>query len=92
MEVDRAGFAVAGWNVTLNKVDLAAGSASFGGAAGDTTTATLGGVSGSGTWEGAFFGNARADGKPGAVAGVFDAQSTPCAYFRWVRRHQHDRG
>ena len=62
-----------GWSVTLNKVDLAAGSASFGGTAGDTTTATLGGVTGTGTWEGAFFGNARADGKPGSVAGVFDA-------------------
>ena len=62
-----------GWSVTLNKVDLAAGSASFGGTAGDTTTATLGGVTGTGTWEGGFFGNARADGKPGSVAGVFDA-------------------
>ena len=65
--------ALEGWSVTLNKVDLAPGSASFGGTAGDTTTATLGGVTGTGTWEGAFFGNARADRKPGAVAGVFDA-------------------
>ena len=68
-----SGRSLEGWSVTLNKIDLAAGSASFGGAAGDTTTATLGGVSGTGTWEGAFFGNARADGKPGSVAGVFDA-------------------
>ena len=69
-----------GWSVTLNKVDLAPGSASFGGAAGDTTTATLGVVTGTGTWEGAFFGNARADGKPGAVAGVFDA-NLPAAHI-----------
>ena len=81
-----------GWSVTLNKVDLAPGSASFGGTAGDTTTATLGVVTGTGTWEGAFFGNARADGKPGAVAGVFDAQPTRRAYCRRVRRHQHGRG
>ena len=69
-----------GWRVTLNKVDLAPGSASFGGTAGDTTTATLGVVTGTGTWEGAFFGNARADGKPGAVAGVFDA-NLPAAHI-----------
>ena len=69
-----------GWSVTLNKVDLAPGSASFGGTAGDTTTATLGVVTGTGTWEGAFFGNARADGKPGAVAGVFDA-NLPAAHI-----------
>ena len=68
--------ALEGWSVTLNKVGLAPGSASFGGTAGDTTTATLGGVTGTGTWEGAFFGNARADGKPGAVAGVFGATNT----------------
>ena len=68
------------WSVTLNKVDLASGSTSFGGAAGNTTTATLGGVTGTGTWEGAFFGNARADGKPGAVAGVFDA-NLPAAHI-----------
>ncbi len=72
--------ALEGWSVTLNKVDLAPGSASFGGTAGDTTTATLGGVTGTGTWEGAFFGNARADGKPGAVAGVFDAH-LPAAHI-----------
>ena len=59
--------ALEGWSVTLNKVDLAPGSASFGGTAGDTTTATLGGVTGTGVWEGAFFGNARADRKPGAL-------------------------
>ena len=69
-----------GWSVTLNKVDLAPGSASFGGAAGDTTTATLGGVTGTGTWGGAFFGNARADGQPGSVAGVFDAH-LPAAHI-----------
>ena len=72
--------ALEGWSVTLNKVGLAPGSASFGGTAGDTTTATLGGVTGTGTWEGAFFGNARADGKPGAVAGVFDAH-LPAAHI-----------
>ena len=69
-----------GWSVTLNKVDLAPGSASFGGTADGTTTATLGGVTGTGTWEGAFFGNARADGKPGSVAGVFDAH-LPAAHI-----------
>ena len=72
--------ALEGWRVTLNKVDLAPGSASFGGAAGDTTTATLGGVTGTGSWEGAFFGNDRADRKPGAVAGVFDAH-LPAAHI-----------
>ena len=72
--------ALEGWSVTLNKVGLAPGSASFGGTAGDTTTATLGGVTGTGTWEGAFFGNARADRKPGAVAGVFDAH-LPAAHI-----------
>ena len=77
VERDRA---LEGWRVTLNKVDLAPGSATFGGAAGDTTTATLGVVTGTGTWEGAFFGNARADGKPGAVAGVFDA-NLPAAHI-----------
>ena len=78
-DVER-GRSLEGWSVTLNKVDLAPGSASFGGAAGDTTTATLGVVTGTGTWEGAFFGNARADGKPGAVAGVFDA-NLPAAHI-----------
>ena len=78
-DVER-GRALEGWSVTLNKVDLARGSASFGGTAGDTTTATLGGVTGPGTWEGAFFGNARADGKPGSVAGVFDAH-LPAAHI-----------
>ena len=78
-DVER-GRALEGWSVTLNKVDLAPGSASFGGTAGDTTTATLGGVTGTGTWEGAFFGNARADRKPGAVAGVFDAH-LPAAHI-----------
>ena len=78
-DVER-GRALEGWRVTLNKVDLAPGSASFDGTAGDTTTATLGGVTGTGTWEGAFFGNARADGKPGAVAGVFDAH-LPAAHI-----------
>ena len=77
VEGDRA---LEGWRVTLNKVDLAPGSASFGGTAGDTTTATLGGVTGTGTWEGAFFGNARVDRKPGAVAGVFDAH-LPAAHI-----------
>ena len=72
--------ALEGWRITLNKVDLAPGSASFGGTAGDTTTATLGGVTGTGTWAGAFFGNARADRKPGAVAGVFDAH-LPAAHI-----------
>ena len=71
-DVER-GRILEGWSVTLNKVDLAPGNASFGGTAGDSTTATLGGVTGTGRWEGAFFGNARADGKPGSVAGVFDA-------------------
>ena len=78
-DVER-GRALEGWSVTLNKVDLAPGSASFGGTAGDTTTATLGGVTGTGTWAGAFFGNARADRKPGAVAGVFDAH-LPAAHI-----------
>ena len=75
-----SGTSLEGWSVTLNKVDLAPGSATFGGTAGDTTTATLGGVTGTGTWEGAFFGDARADGKPGAVAGVFDAH-LPAAHI-----------
>ena len=78
-DVER-GRALEGWSVTLNKVDLAPGTASFGGTAGDTTTATLGGVTGTGTWEGAFFGNARADRKPGAVVGVFDAH-LPAAHI-----------
>ena len=75
-----SGTPLEGWSVTLNTVDLAPDSASFGGTAGDTTTATLGGVTGTGTWEGAFFGNARADGKPGSVAGVFDAH-LPAAHI-----------
>ena len=75
-----SGRPLEGWSVTLNKVDLAPGSASFGGTAGGTTTAELGGVTGTGTWEGAFFGNARADGKPGSVAGVFDAH-LPAAHI-----------
>ena len=72
--------ALEGWRVMLNKVDLVPGSATLGGAAGNTTTATLGGVTGTGTWEGAFFGNDRADRKPGAVAGVFDAH-LPAAHI-----------
>ena len=72
--------ALDGWRVTLNKVDLVPDSASFGGTADDTTTAMLGGVTGTGTWAGAFFGNARADRKPGAVAGVFDAH-LPAAHI-----------
>ena len=75
-----SGTPLEGWSVTLNTVDLAPDSASFGGTAGGTTTATLGGVTGTGTWQGAFFGNARADGKPGAVAGVFDAH-LPAAHI-----------
>ena len=75
-----SGRPLEGWSVTLNTVDLAPGSASFGGTAGGTTTAELGGVTGMGTWEGAFFGNARADGKPGSVAGVFDAH-LPAAHI-----------
>ena len=75
-----SGRSLEGWSVTLNKVDLAPDSASFGGTAGDTTTATLGGVTGTGTWEGAFFGNARADGKPGSVVSVFDAH-LPAAHI-----------
>ena len=75
-----SGTPLEGWSVTLNTVDLAPDSASFGGTAGGTTTATLGGVTGTGTWEGAFFGNARADGKPGSVAGVFDAH-LPAAHI-----------
>ena len=75
-----SGTPLEGWSVTLNRVDLAPDSAFFGGTAGDTTTATLGGVTGTGTWEGAFFGNSRADGKPGSVAGVFDAH-LPAAHI-----------
>ena len=75
-----SGRPLEGWSVTLNKVDLAPGRASFGGTAGGTTTAALGGVTGTGTWEGAFFGNARADGKPGSVAGMFDAH-LPAAHI-----------
>ena len=47
-----SGTPLEGWSVTLNTVDLAPDSASFGGTADDTTTATLGGVTGMGTWEG----------------------------------------
>ena len=75
-----SGRPLEGWSVTLNKVDLAPDSASFGGTADGTTTALLGGVTGTGTWEGAFFGNSRADGKPGSVAGVFDAH-LPAAHI-----------
>ncbi len=75
-----SGRPLEGWSVTLNKADLAPGSASFGGTAGGTSTAELGGVTGTGTWEGAFFGNTRADGKPGSVAGVFDAH-LPAAHI-----------
>ena len=75
-----SGTPLEGWSVTLNTADLAPDSASFGGTAGTTTTATLGGVTGTGIWQGAFFGNARADGKPGAVAGVFDAH-LPAAHI-----------
>ena len=75
-----SGTPLEGWSVTLNTVDLAPGSASFGGTAGGTTAATLGVVTGMGTWEGAFFGNARADGKPGSVGGVFDAH-LPAAHI-----------
>ena len=70
-----------GWRVTLNKVDLAPGSASFGGTAGDTTAATLGGVTGTGTWEGAFFGNARADGKPGSLLPACSTLNLPAAHI-----------
>ena len=58
------------WTVTLERIDLVAGSASFGGGA---TAAELGQSTGEGSWEGAFFGNGRADGQPGSVAGTFDA-------------------
>ena len=75
-----SGRPLEGWSVTLNKVDLAPGRASFGGTAGGTTTAALGAVTGTGTWEGAFFGDAMADGKPGSVAGVFDAH-LPAAHI-----------
>ena len=58
------------WTVALERIDLVAGSASFGGGA---TTATFGQSTGMGSWEGAFFGNGRTDGQPGSVAGTFDA-------------------
>ena len=61
------------WSVELEKTGLAAGSASF---SGGDTAATIADSSGTGSWEGAFFGNARADGQPGSVAGTFDAQFT----------------
>ena len=58
------------WSVDLERIDLVAGSASFGGGA---TAAELGQSTGTGSWEGAFFGNGRVDGQPGSVAGTFDA-------------------
>ena len=58
------------WSVDLERTDLVAGSASFGGGA---TGAELGQSTGEGSWEGAFFGNGRVDGQPGSVAGTFDA-------------------
>ena len=61
------------WSVILERINLVAGNASFGGGA---TTATLGDSTGTGSWEGAFFGNGRADGQPGSVAGTFDAHLT----------------
>ena len=61
------------WSVELNRIDLASGSASFEGGA---TEAQLGDSTGTGSWEGAFFGNGRSDGKPGSVAGTFEARLT----------------
>ena len=61
------------WSVTLEKIDLVAGSSFFGSGA---TAATLGDSTGEGSWKGVFFGDGRADGQPGSVAGTFDATLT----------------
>ena len=61
------------WSVDLERIDLTADSASFEGGA---TTAELGDNTGAGSWKGAFFGDGRADGRPGSVAGTFDADLT----------------
>ncbi len=74
---DADGSAMAGWGVTLNSDFLATGSATF---AGPTTGTTGPGATGTGSWEGMFYGDAtNADGTvnataaPMGVAGRFDA-------------------
>ena len=77
------------WTVALERINLVAGSASFGGGA---TRATFGQSTGTGSWEGAFFGNGRTDGKPGSVAGTFDAHLPAARIIRRLRRQQHRPG
>ena len=67
-----SGETMAGWRVTLSRVELTDGQAAFAG----QTGATLGpGTSGNGSWEGLFHGaGSNADNpRPGHVTGRFDA-------------------
>ena len=69
-----SGDPMAGWRVTLSRVELTDGRAAFAG----QTEATLGpGTSGSGSWEGLFHGAGgnAGDPRPGHVTGRFDAHS-----------------
>ena len=70
---DADGDRLGDWSVDLERIDLVAESASFEGGA---ATAELGDNTGAGSWKGAFFGNGRADGHPGSVAGTFNAHLT----------------
>ena len=67
-----SGEPMEGWRVTLSRVELTDGRASFAG----QTVATLGaGTSGTGSWEGLFHGagGTADDPRPGHVTGRFDA-------------------
>ena len=75
--MDEDGDPLDDWNVELNRIDLTTGSASFGDG---STTATVGDSTGTGAWEGAFFGNGRDDRQPGSVAGTFDTH-LPAAHI-----------
>ena len=73
MDADDDGGPLGDWSVDLERMDLVAGSASFGDG---TTAAELGQSTGEGSWGDVFFGNGRADGHPGSVAGTFNAHLT----------------
>ena len=67
--MDADGTAMAGWGVTLRNVNLGT-SGTF---AGETRGTTGPGTSGTGSWEGTFYGVSDEDAVPTGVAGRFDA-------------------
>ena len=69
------GVSLGNWSVTLNGAadNIGDDDASLTGSFMGDTMATIGGGTADGRWSGTFYGNERKDGRPDAVAGMFDA-------------------